>query len=176
MAVGEALVRRLPGRLVGETVDGEGRRGFVLTLQTREQHIRREKATSNICSNHALNALAALVYLSWLGKQGLPELGLLCARKADYLRARLLEIPGVAPYTAGPIVREFALRLPRPAAGVISALAERGYLAGVDAGRFYAGLDDVLVLAVTERRTRAEMDAFAGALADELATPGADRG
>ncbi len=176
MAVGEALVRRLPGRLVGETVDGEGRRGFVLTLQTREQHIRREKATSNICSNHALNALAALVYLSWLGKQGLPELGLLCARKADYLRARLLEIPDVAPYTAGPIVREFALRLPRPAAGIISALAERGYLAGVDAGRFYAGLDDVLVLAVTERRTRAEMDAFAGALADELATPGADRG
>ncbi len=176
MAVGESLVRRLPGRLVGETVDVEGRRGFVLTLQTREQHIRREKATSNICSNHALNALAALVYVSWLGKQGLPELGLLCARKADYLRARLLEIPGVAPYTAGPIVREFALRLPRPAAGVIAALAERGYLAGVDAGRFYAGLDDVLVLAVTERRTRAEMDAFAAALAEELATPGGDRG
>jgi glycine dehydrogenase subunit 1 len=176
MAVGEALVRRLPGRLVGETVDGEGRRGFVLTLQTREQHIRREKATSNICSNHALNALAALVYLSWLGKQGLPELALLCARKAHYLRAQLLRIPGVTPFTAGPIVREFALRLPRPAAAVIGALADLGYLAGVDAGRFYAGLDDVLVLAVTERRTRAEMDAFVKALADELAAAGGDRG
>jgi glycine dehydrogenase subunit 1 len=176
MAVGDALVRRLPGRLVGETVDGDGRRGFVLTLQTREQHIRREKATSNICSNHALNALAALVYVSWLGKQGLPELALLCARKADHLRARLLQIPGVTPFTKGPLVREFALRLPRPAAAVISALSARGYLAGVDAGRFYTGLDDVLVLAVTERRTRAEMDAFAQALADELATAGGDRG
>jgi glycine dehydrogenase subunit 1 len=176
MAVGEALVRRLPGRLVGETVDGEGRRGFVLTLQTREQHIRREKATSNICSNHALNALAALVYVSWLGKQGLPELALLCARKADYLRAQLLRIPGVTPFTAGPIVREFALRLPRPAAAVIGALADLGYLAGVDAGRFYTGLDDVLVLAVTERRTRAEMDAFVEALVEELAGAGGDRG
>jgi len=169
MAVAEPLLRRLPGRLVGETVDAQGRRGFVLTLQTREQHIRREKATSNICSNHALNALAALVYLSWLGKQGLPELAVLCARKAAYLRARLTQLPGVTAFTDGPVFREFAVRLPRPAAAVAAALVEQGFLAGLDAGRFYDGLDDVLVVAVTERRTRAEMDAFVDALAGALA-------
>ena len=181
-------MRRIPGRLVGETVDLEGRRGFVLTLQTREQHIRREKATSNICSNHALNALAALVYLSWLGKQGLPELGLLCARKAAYLRARLLELPGVAAFTEGPVFREFAVRLPRPAAEVVEALVPEGFLAGVPAGRFaglfaVAGatqprraLDDVLLVAVTEKRTRAQLDAFAGALGRVLAGEEADRG
>jgi len=175
MAVRRDLVRAIPGRLVGQTVDAEGRRGFVLTFQTREQHIRREKATSNICSNQALNALAALVYLSWLGRQGLPELGLLCARKTDYLRERLLVVPGVQPYTAGPVLREFAVRLPVPAREVVAALSPHGYLAGLDAGRFYPGLDDVLIVAVTEKRTRAQLDAFADALAGELAQRGADR-
>jgi len=169
MAARQELVRRMPGRIVGQTVDVDGRTGYVLTFQTREQHIRREKATSNICSNQALNALAALVYLSWLGKRGLPELALLCARKADYLRERVLALPDVEPYTAGPIFREFAVRLPRPAAGVAAVLAGRGILAGLDAGRFYRGLDDVLLIAVTEKRTRGEMDAFAEALADTLA-------
>ena len=125
MAVTTKLMRRIPGRLVGETVDLEGRRGFVLTLQTREQHIRREKATSNICSNHALNALATLVYLSWLGKEGLPELGLHCARKAAYLRERLLALPGVAAFTEGPVFREFAVRLPLPAAEVVERWCRR---------------------------------------------------
>ena len=174
MAVTTKLMRRIPGRLVGETVDLEGRRGYVLTLQTREQHIRREKATSNICSNHALNALATLVYLSWLGKEGLPELGLHCARKAAYLRERLLALPGVAAFTEGPVFREFAVRLPKPAAEVVEALVPQGYLAGVPlsrfAGRFDGSppdgepLDDVLLLAVTEKRTRAELDAFVDAL------------
>jgi glycine dehydrogenase subunit 1 len=178
MAVTAKLRRRIPGRLVGQTLDVEGRRGFVLTLQTREQHIRREKATSNICSNHALNALAALVHLSWLGREGLAELGLLCARKAHYLRARLLELPGVSAYTEGPVVREFAVRLPVPAADLVDALVPAGILAGVPAGRI-AGrlpatggdedLDDVLLVAVTERRTRAELDAYVAAVSAALA-------
>lgn len=205
MAVSTKLMRRIPGRLVGETVDLEGRRGYVLTLQTREQHIRREKATSNICSNHALNALATLVYLSWLGKEGLPALGAHCARKAAYLRERLLALPGVTAFTEGPIFREFALRLPLPAVDVVEALAPEGFLAGVPAGRFagrFAGLiplagaaagaqggpaagapgaaatalDDVLLVAVTEKRTRAELDAFADALGRVIASGEVARG
>jgi glycine dehydrogenase subunit 1 len=164
MGAREKLMRRMPGRIVGETVDIEGRRGFVLTLQTREQHIRRERATSNICSNQALNALAALVYLSWLGKAGLPELGELCARKADYLRGRLLELPGVEAFTAGPVLREFAVTLPLPASEVIAALAPLGFLAGVSLGRWWPELERVLLVAVTERRTRAQMDAFVAEL------------
>jgi glycine dehydrogenase subunit 1 len=181
-------MRRIPGRLVGETLDLEGRRGYVLTLQTREQHIRRERATSNICSNHALNALATLVYLSWLGKEGLPELGLHCARKAAYLRERLLALPGVAAFTEGPVFREFALRLPRPAAEVVEALVPQGYLAGVPLSRFAgqfdgslaggddASAEDVLLLAVTEKRTRGELDAFADALGRVLADGEVDHG
>ena len=177
MAVSKQLMRRIPGRLVGETVDLEGRRGFVLTLQTREQHIRREKATSNICSNHALNALAALVHLSWLGKQGLPELGALCARKAGYLRARLLDVPGVRAFTEGPVFREFAVSTPLPADVLVERLVPKGFLAGVPVSRFaglfpagatLAGLDDVLLIAVTEKRTRVQMDAFTDALADAV--------
>jgi glycine dehydrogenase subunit 1 len=181
MAVTTRLMRRIPGRLVGETVDLEGRRGYVLTLQTREQHIRRERATSNICSNHALNALATLVYLSWLGKEGLPELGAHCARKAAYLRERLLALPGVSAFTEGPVYREFAVRLPLPATALVDALVPEGFLAGVPAGRFaaqYAGeaLDDVLLVAVTEKRTRAELDAFVAAVGAGLASGEGDRG
>jgi glycine dehydrogenase subunit 1 len=192
MAVTTKLMRRIPGRLVGETVDLEGRRGFVLTLQTREQHIRREKATSNICSNHALNALAALVHLSWLGREGLPELGLHCARKAAYLRERLLALPGVTAFTEGLVFREFAVRLPLPAAALVDMLVPEGFLAGVPAGRFaarYAGLlpdvadaagaaavlDGVLLVAVTEKRTRAELDAFTGAVGRVLASAASGR-
>ena len=159
-AARKELTRRMPGRIVGETVDAEGKRGFVLTLQTREQHIRRGSATSNICSNHALNALAGLVYLSWLGKDGLPALGLQLARSAAYLRGRLLALPGVEAYTRGPVVREFAVRLPVAADALVAALAEHGYLAGLGLGRFRPELDHVLLLAVSERRTRAEIDAF----------------
>jgi glycine dehydrogenase subunit 1 len=174
MAVTQKLMRRLPGRLVGETLDVEGKRGFVLTLQTREQHIRREKATSNICSNHALCALAALVHLSWLGREGLAELCLLCARKTAYLREALLALPGVTAFTAGPVFRELAVRLPVPAAELVAALVPEGFLAGVPAARFaaqFAGedLDDVLLVAVTEKRTRSEMDAFVAAVAAHFA-------
>ncbi len=182
MAVTRPLMRRIPGRLVGETLDADGRRGFVLTLQTREQHIRRERATSNICSNHALNALAGLVHLSWLGPDGLGELAALCARKAAYLRQRLLALPGVAAFTEGPVFREFAVRLPVPAAELVEALVPEGFLAGVPAGRFAGafsgveGLDRVLLLAVTEKRSRAQIDAFVAAVAGRLGAQEADRG
>jgi glycine dehydrogenase subunit 1 len=162
-----ADVRRMPGRIVGATVDLDGATGYVLTLQAREQHIRREKANSNICTNQTLMAIAATIYLGWLGPDGLAEVGRRCAAKASYAAARLTEIPGVSLlHPDAPFFKEFALRVPGSADRLVAGLVEHGYLAGVP---FTQAGEDVLLVAVTERRTKEQIDGLAGAMAEVLA-------
>ncbi|GMU92691.1 MAG: putative glycine dehydrogenase (decarboxylating) subunit 1 [Candidatus Hydrogenedentota bacterium] len=163
MATRREHVRKMPGRIAAETADAQGRRGFVLTLQAREQHIRREKAMSNICSNEALCALRALIYLSLLGKQGLVEVARHCHAKAEYLKSKL---SFATILNDGPTFNEFAVRLPRNAEAVAAEMAGRGFVAGLPLKSVDAGGENDLLIAVTERRTRAELDAFASALED----------
>jgi glycine dehydrogenase subunit 1 len=150
-------VRRLPGRLVGETLDVDGRTAYVTTLRAREQDIRREKASSNVCTNQTLIAVAFAIQLAWLGTSGLRQLALRCARGARYARDGLLAIDGVEPLNDAPVLREFAIRTRLEPETVVDRMAEEGFLAGIPLGREYgAGL----LVAVTEKRTRTEIDAY----------------
>ncbi len=168
MTTRSKYLRQMPGRIVGETVDKDGNRGFVLTLQTREQHIRREKATSNICSNEALCALAALVYLTLVGKHGLIELAELCSSKACYARKKLLEIPGIKQKFKSPIFNEFVLELPIDAEDAVSKLMRKKIMAGLPLGRYYKNMKNCMLVALSEKRTKKEIDFFVASLGEIL--------
>lgn len=158
------LVRQLPGRIVGETVDVEGKRGFVLTLQAREQHIRREKATSNICTNQALAALASLVAILWYGKQGIPHLALTNYQRTAYLREKLQEKEIGQLFEGVPFLNEFVLKLFEPIEQVQQRCRERGIEPGVDLGRFYPEFANCLLIAVTETKSKEQLDHFKNVL------------
>jgi glycine dehydrogenase subunit 1 len=162
-AAQQAYLRRMPGRIAGETTDVDGRRGFVLTLQTREQHIRREKATHNICTAQALNALAGMIYLSWLGKAGIAELGELLVSRTHYARETLTALDGVEAWHEQPVVREFALKLAAPVHKVIERCAAQGVNPG------YPLEDDGLLVAITEQRSKADIDRLADVLGAAVA-------
>lgn len=160
LACRQELVRQVPGRIVGETVDMKGRRGFVLTLQAREQHIRREKATSNICTNQALAALASLIAMLWYGKEGIRKLALTNFQRASYLKEKLSEIKGVKIMSGAPIFNEFAVSFGRPIDQVMVQFRRHGIEPGVDLGRFYPEYNGWLLVAVTEVKSKAMLDHY----------------
>ncbi len=164
MAVKNELARQMPGRIVGASVDSGGKRGFVLTLQTREQHIRRQKATSNICSNEALCALRAAVFVSLLGKEGLKELAEHNYQKAEFAKEELSRVKGVTVKRSSPTFNEFTVLLPGGADELVRRMIEKGFACGFPLGRFYQGMDNYLLIAVTEKRTKEEIVGLAESL------------
>ncbi len=164
MAARSKFVRQLPGRIAGETVDSEGNRGFVLTLQTREQHIRREKASSNICSNEALLALAAAVYMASMGPGGMREVAGQCLQKAAYARDKIAGLKGFETAFPGHYFKEFAVKVPGKPAELNERLLQKDILGGVDLAPFYPEMENTMLFAVTEKRTRAEIDTLVGEL------------
>jgi glycine dehydrogenase subunit 1 len=168
-SLSRAHVRKMPGRIIGKTVDRDGVPAYVMTLRAREQDIRRAKASSNICSNQALNAIAAAIQLAWLGPDGLREVGEQSAQKAHYLAHRLKALPGLQMANDASYVREFAVLAPIEPEEVIERMAERGYLAGIALSRDYPELPGGLLIAVTEQRTREELDGYVGALKEVIA-------
>ena len=164
LATRDKWLRRTPGRIVGQTVDHEGTRGFVLTIQAREQHIRRDKATSNICSNEALCSLAVAVYLSALGRQGIRQVAELCLQKAHFAQKTITAVPGFKPVFSQPFFNEFVIRCPLPPSELNAELREAGVVAGLDLGKYYPELEGCMLTAVTEKRTRDEIELLAGML------------
>jgi glycine dehydrogenase subunit 1 len=168
-ATKKELVRSMPGRIAARTTDVDGKEGFVLTLQTREQHIRREKATSNICTNQALCATAASVYFSLMGKEGLRQVAILSMEKTHETAEQIFAIDGFEPYFEGSYAREVAIKTPRPAQDIIMNMVQtHQVLPGITAGRWYDGLDDCLIVAVTEKRTEEEINKFVECLKDSV--------
>jgi glycine dehydrogenase subunit 1 len=168
MAAKKELARKMPGRIVGRTVDINGKAGFVLTLQAREQHIRREKATSNICSNEALCALRACIYLSCLGKEGLIELAALNYRHAEHLKNLLSKIKGVDVKRSSPTFNEFTVVLPKDPQAVIAAMLKKGIAAGFPLGRYYKGMENYMTIAVTEKYRQKDLAYYAKTLESVL--------
>ena len=168
MATRKKFIRAMPGRIVGQTLDKNGKRCFVNTLQAREQHIRREKATSNICTNVSLCAVQALIYMSLLGKEGIRELAQLNLDKAEFARQEIGKVPGVEVKRSSPTFNEFTVLLPKDASQVVKAMIAKGFAAGFPLGRYYPGMEKYMIVAVTEKRTKEEITRYAKSLKEVL--------